>query len=84
MVTVTVTEAFPFHLIADSADSAPLRIRRTIAGDAWDRLEAESCGVPASHGADSAAGPVSLGLPTLRPGSGSATIPIYDVTDGER
>jgi len=84
MVTVTVTEAFPFHLIADSGAAAPLRIRRTIAGDAWDRIEVESCGIPASHGADSAAGPVSLGLPTLRPGSGSTTIPIYDVTDGER
>ncbi|MDQ1581312.1 MAG: tRNA-2-methylthio-N6-dimethylallyladenosine synthase, partial [Microbacteriaceae bacterium] len=28
VVTVTVTQAAPFHLIADSADGAPLRIRR--------------------------------------------------------
>ncbi len=97
MVTVTVTEAKPFHLIADSSDGAPLRIRRTIAGDAWDRADAESCGVPAPAGvsrASGAAAPVSLGLPTLRLStpslstsglqSGSTTIPIYDVTDGER
>ena len=49
IVTVTVTKAAPFHLIADSADGAPLTIRRTRAGKAWDRAEAESCAVPA-HG----------------------------------
>ena len=69
-----------------------LRVRRTTAGDAWDRAEAESCAVP-SHGGDiasgSGAGRVSLGLPTLRtrepltaPGVG--TMPIYDPTDGQR
>ncbi|ERK70314.1 hypothetical protein N136_03351, partial [Leifsonia aquatica ATCC 14665] len=67
------------------------RVRRTQAGDAWDRAEAESCAVPA-HGSGAAAGgagPVSLGLPTLRnrepltsPGVG--TMPIYDPTDGQR
>jgi tRNA-2-methylthio-N6-dimethylallyladenosine synthase len=94
MVTVTVTQAAPFHLIADSIDGAPLRIRRTIAGDAWDRDQAESCGVPTPAGAGNA---VSLGLPTLRVGSpatlnlgnlnqhgGAATIPIYPVDDAER
>ncbi|TDP99640.1 MULTISPECIES: tRNA (N6-isopentenyl adenosine(37)-C2)-methylthiotransferase MiaB [unclassified Leifsonia] len=91
VVTVRVTQAAPHHLIADSADGAPLRIRRTRAGDAWDRAEAESCAVP-SHGgtaAGAAAGRVSLGLPTLRtrepltsPGVG--TMPIYDPTDGQR
>ncbi|HSP75174.1 MAG TPA: tRNA (N6-isopentenyl adenosine(37)-C2)-methylthiotransferase MiaB [Cryobacterium sp.] len=93
LVTVTVTQAAPFHLIADSVDGAPLRIRRTIAGDAWDRLEAESCGVPSHGAASGGAGSVSLGLPTLRPSTlrvgppaatGSSTTPIYDVTDGER
>ena len=93
LVTVTVTQAAPFHLIADSVDGAPLRIRRTIAGDAWDRLEAESCGVPGHGGAVGGSGSVSLGLPTLRlpdraVGSpavtSSSTTPIYDVTDGER
>jgi tRNA-2-methylthio-N6-dimethylallyladenosine synthase len=91
VVTVTVTHAAPFHLIADSVDGAPLLVRRTRAGDAWDRGEAESCGVPAHGTAGSAAGagPVSLGLPTLRvreplttPGVG--TMPIYDPTDGQR
>lgn len=71
VVTVTVTHAAPFHLLADSADAAPLRIRRTRAGDAWDRTQAESCGVPSPSGAAVDAGApraVSLGLPTLRLG----------------
>jgi len=81
VVTVVVTEAAPFHLIADS-DGRPLRVRRTRSGDAWDRAAAESCGVPAQPGAQASAGPrpVSLGLPTLRVG----TVPIYDLSDGER
>jgi len=97
MVTVTVTQAAPFHLIADSLDGAPLRIRRTIAGDAWDREQAESCGVPTPAGSTGSA--VSLGLPTLRVGGpagpslnlanlnqhgGATTIPIYPVDDAER
>jgi tRNA-2-methylthio-N6-dimethylallyladenosine synthase len=86
MVTVVVTQAAPFHLIADSTDGAPLRIRSTRAGDAWDRMEAESCGVPAHGGASGGSGPVSLGLPTigLRLEGGSTTIPIYNVNDDER
>ncbi|MFM2412734.1 MAG: tRNA ((37)-C2)-methylthiotransferase MiaB, partial [Actinomycetota bacterium] len=46
IVTVTVTHAAPFHLLADSTDGSPLTIRRTAAGDAWDRSEAESCAAP--------------------------------------
>ncbi|MGO4593420.1 tRNA (N6-isopentenyl adenosine(37)-C2)-methylthiotransferase MiaB [Leifsonia sp. 2TAF2] len=97
VVTVRVTQAAPHHLIADSADGQPLRIRRTRAGDAWDRAEAESCAVPAHGGASTAeAGRVSLGLPTLRVGvpalqsrepltsPGVGTMPIYDPTDGQR
>lgn len=70
VVSVVVTHAAPFHLLADSADGAPLRIRRTRSGDAWDRSQAESCGIPSPAGADAAGGPrsVSLGLPTLRAG----------------
>ncbi|KQP54783.1 tRNA (N6-isopentenyl adenosine(37)-C2)-methylthiotransferase MiaB [Agreia sp. Leaf283] len=81
IVTVVVTEAAPFHLIADS-DGRPLRVRRTRSGDAWDRAAAESCGVPAQPSGSASAGPrpVSLGLPTLRVG----TVPIYDLADGER
>ncbi|MGW9630395.1 tRNA (N6-isopentenyl adenosine(37)-C2)-methylthiotransferase MiaB [Agromyces sp. NPDC055520] len=89
VVSVTITQAAPFHLIADAPDGAPLRVRRTRAGDAWDRAQAESCGVPADPGA-SVAGRVSLGLPTLRPSEtalaapGIGTMPIYDPADGQR
>jgi tRNA-2-methylthio-N6-dimethylallyladenosine synthase len=81
VVTVTISDAKPFYLLADSQDGAPLTIRRTRAGDAWDRAEAESCAMP-SHGstASEGAAKVSLGLPTLR----VATTPIYDPTDGLR
>lgn len=68
VVTVTVTHAAPFHLLADSADGSPLRVRRTRAGDAWDRSLAESCGVPAPASPDGGPRPVSLGLPSLRVG----------------
>ena len=62
IVTVTVTAAAPYHLLADSTDGAPLRIRRTRAGDAWERAEAESCAV----GDEPTSGSVSLGLPGIR------------------
>ncbi|NQW91153.1 tRNA (N6-isopentenyl adenosine(37)-C2)-methylthiotransferase MiaB [Curtobacterium sp. VKM Ac-2861] len=66
VVTVEITRAAPHFLIAD--DDAPLRIRRTRAGDAWDRAEAESCGVPTPAAPGDGPRPVSLGLPTLRVG----------------
>jgi tRNA-2-methylthio-N6-dimethylallyladenosine synthase len=90
VVTVTVTEAAPFHLLADSTDGLALRIRRTRAGDAWDRAEAASCGVPtpASASGSQEPGRVSLGLPTLRVGTSPTprvgTTPIYDMFDGQR
>ncbi len=62
IVTVTVTAAAPYHLLADSVDGSPLRIRRTRSGDAWDRAEAESCAV----GDEPASGNISLGLPGVR------------------
>ncbi|WP_345802123.1 tRNA (N6-isopentenyl adenosine(37)-C2)-methylthiotransferase MiaB [Microbacterium sp. AZCO] len=71
VVSVTVTHAAPFHLLADATDGEPLRIRRTRAGDAYERSLAESCAVPAPSGDGSSAGQkrsVSLGLPTLRVG----------------
>ena len=46
IVEVTVTEAAPYHLIADPAGVEEYSMRRTRAGDAWDRAEAASCGVP--------------------------------------
>src|SRR6478735_6519374 len=60
VVSVTITHAAPFHLLADS-DGAPLRIRRTRAGDAWDRTQAESCAIPAPADAAGGARAVSLG-----------------------
>ena len=90
VVSVTITQAAPFHLIADSVDDAPLRVRRTRAGDAWDRAQAESCAVPAAPRV-SAAGRVSLGLPAFRVqqseplvSPGVSTMPIYDPTDAQR
>lgn len=68
VVSVVVTHAAPFHLLADSPDGAPLRIRRTRSGDAWDRAQAESCAIPAPAGEPGAPRAVSLGLPTLRVG----------------
>jgi len=67
IVSVTVTHAAPFHLLADS-DGEPLLIRRTRAGDAWDRTQAESCAIPAPSDASGGPRAVSLGLPTLRIG----------------
>lgn len=64
VVTTTITHAASFHLIADH--NSPLQVRRTRAGDAWDRAQAESCGVPEPAAAAGAARPVSLGLPSLR------------------
>ncbi len=82
VVTVVISQAAPFHLLADAPDGAPLHIRRTRAGDAWDRAEAASCAVPVSSDANSGtqSGRVSLGLPALRVG----TTPIYDLADGLR
>ncbi|WIB78667.1 tRNA (N6-isopentenyl adenosine(37)-C2)-methylthiotransferase MiaB [Curtobacterium sp. MCPF17_002] len=68
VVTVEVTRSAPHFLIADN--DGPLPIRRTRAGDAWDRAQAESCGVPTPTPAAPVDGPrpVSLGLPSLRVG----------------
>lgn len=68
VVTVTITHGAPFHLLADDPTGSPLRIRRTRGGDAWDRAQTESCGVPAAAGESGAPRAVSLGLPTLRVG----------------
>ncbi|MBX3194983.1 MAG: tRNA (N6-isopentenyl adenosine(37)-C2)-methylthiotransferase MiaB [Microbacteriaceae bacterium] len=67
VVSVVVTRATPHYLIAAPAGPV-LPVRRTRAGDAWDRAQAESCAVPA-HAPASAPGAVSLGLPTIRAGA---------------
>ncbi|MCT9001876.1 tRNA (N6-isopentenyl adenosine(37)-C2)-methylthiotransferase MiaB [Microbacterium memoriense] len=66
VVSVVISHAAPFYLLADSPDGAPLRVRRTRAGDAWDRTQAESCGVPAPASGDGGPRAVGLGIPTLR------------------
>jgi tRNA-2-methylthio-N6-dimethylallyladenosine synthase len=68
VVSVIVTHAAPFHLLADAPDGSALRIRRTRSGDAWERAQADSCGIPAPAGDSAGPRPVSLGLPTLRVG----------------
>ncbi|OFR89873.1 tRNA-2-methylthio-N(6)-dimethylallyladenosine synthase MiaB [Micrococcus sp. HMSC067E09] len=63
-VTVTVTDAAAFFAIADPT-AEDYQVRRSRAGDAWDRAQAESCGVPTPG----AGGATSLGMPSLRPRS---------------
>jgi tRNA-2-methylthio-N6-dimethylallyladenosine synthase len=58
IVTATVTRGAPHYLVADDA---PLSVRRTKAGDAWQaRQEAASVPEPA------AGAPVLLGMPAVR------------------
>lgn len=61
MATVTVTAAAPYHLTADGPDFS---VRPTLAGDAWERRQAESCAPAASPAGGPK--PVALGLPTVR------------------
>lgn len=60
VLTATVTHAAPFHLLADGFDG---RLRRTRAGDAWERSTAQACATT-----DPAAAPrsVALGIPVTR------------------
>ncbi|WP_040163499.1 tRNA (N6-isopentenyl adenosine(37)-C2)-methylthiotransferase MiaB [Microbacterium gorillae] len=70
IVTLTVSRAAPHYLIADEPEGAPFRLRRTRAGDAWDRAQAESCGVPApSNVSEDGKRVIGLGLPGMRPGA---------------
>jgi tRNA-2-methylthio-N6-dimethylallyladenosine synthase len=68
VVGVTITEAKPFFLLADDQQSGNYSLRKTRAGDAHDRWQAESCSTPV---ATSIAGgrSVNLGLPTMKPPS---------------
>ncbi|WP_053353423.1 tRNA (N6-isopentenyl adenosine(37)-C2)-methylthiotransferase MiaB [Leucobacter musarum] len=73
VVRVEVTSAAPHFVIADSGlptesgVAGTYAVRRTRAGDAWDRRQAESCGVPAAPASgDTAPRVVSLGLPAIR------------------
>lgn len=71
LVAVTVTHGAPHHLVADSAlAGGAYAVRRTRAGDAWERRERARLGGDEpehGHGGGAApAGPVHLGLPALR------------------
>ena len=66
LVTVTVTGAAAFHLVADPATAGDYQLRRSRAGDAWDRSQAQSCGTGTTPPAANGKG-VSLGMPTLPP-----------------
>ncbi|WP_062076456.1 tRNA (N6-isopentenyl adenosine(37)-C2)-methylthiotransferase MiaB [Demequina globuliformis] len=73
LVTVDVTHAAPYHLIADSAIAGgTYAVRSTQAGDAWQQVRdgghdhgGGGCGSSCGTGTP-AAGPVGLGIPTLR------------------
>ncbi len=58
LVTVEVTQAAPYHLLAETAPGSTYQVRRTRGGDAHDRRQLESCGAPAPG-----SGKVSLGIP---------------------
>ncbi|MGV3148665.1 tRNA (N6-isopentenyl adenosine(37)-C2)-methylthiotransferase MiaB [Rothia nasimurium] len=63
LVTLPITEAGSFHLISDpTADQ--YSVRRSRAGDAWDRAQADSCGTGTTQVPGT---PVSLGFPTFKP-----------------
>lgn len=64
LVTLPITEVAAFHLVSDPS-LEQFELRRSRAGDAWDRAQAESCGVP-SIGTSSTAGRANLGMPTLK------------------
>jgi len=61
MVTVPITEAGSFHLISDPT-AEQYHLRRTRAGDAWDRSQADSCGTGTTQVPGA---PVGLGMPTI-------------------
>jgi tRNA-2-methylthio-N6-dimethylallyladenosine synthase len=66
IVTVTVTRGAPHYLLSDAA---PLSVRRTRAGDAWEAAAAEGPGE-----SDTAAAPVPPVLPAEPPAGGSVLL----------
>ena len=58
VVTVKVTDAKPYFLVADASEGSIFELRRTRGGDAHDRRQLESCGAPVPG-----ASKISLGLP---------------------
>ncbi|AXK44611.1 tRNA (N6-isopentenyl adenosine(37)-C2)-methylthiotransferase MiaB [Brachybacterium saurashtrense] len=75
LVTATVTRAAPHYLIADSAldptsaatAAERLSVRRTRSGDAWEAgVQGLDTGGSCGTGGSAPAGPVTLGMPSLR------------------
>jgi tRNA-2-methylthio-N6-dimethylallyladenosine synthase len=64
VVSVTVTEAKPYFLLADPSSAGDYVVRSTRAGDAWDRWQSESCGAPTPTPSGGLT-PVRLGMPSL-------------------
>lgn len=58
LVTVTVSRAAPYFLVADATEHSKFEVVRTRGGDAYDRSQLESCGAPTAKDAK-----VTLGLP---------------------
>ncbi|QNV37222.1 tRNA (N6-isopentenyl adenosine(37)-C2)-methylthiotransferase MiaB [Rothia terrae] len=61
LVTLPITEAGSFHLLSDPT-AEQYSVRRSRAGDAWDRAQADSCGTGTTQ---VSGGPVNLGFPTI-------------------
>lgn len=64
-VTVPITESRGFHLLSDPKKTE-YHLRASRAGEAWDRWQADSCGVGTTQVGGGTAGAVSLGMPSLR------------------
>ena len=65
-VSVTVTEAKPYFLLADASAGSLYELRRSRAGDAWDRAQSESCDVPAAPVNKDGRVMLNLGKPKLK------------------
>ncbi|HEX6450872.1 MAG TPA: tRNA (N6-isopentenyl adenosine(37)-C2)-methylthiotransferase MiaB, partial [Trebonia sp.] len=63
IVTAQVTRTPPHYLIADDA---PLSVRRTRAGDAWEARQAAPAGAVPAGAAPASGGQVLLGMPSVR------------------
>ena len=65
LVTAAVTQAAPHYLLSDAA---PLSVRRTRAGDAWEAAAtAPAAAAPSAAAGPLAAVPVLLGMPARHP-----------------
>jgi tRNA-2-methylthio-N6-dimethylallyladenosine synthase len=63
IVTTTVTRGAPHYLVADGA---PLSVRRTRAGDAWEVRQLAGAQAAVTEAPAAGQAPVLLGMPTLR------------------